>query len=215
MKMIEESLTSDEEFANALRIHAPRFGVGLTADDAARLLDYYQLVTQWNSRLHLVAPCAPGEFAVRHVLESLFALPQLTRGARVLDVGSGAGLPVIPCLVARPDLSATLFESSAKKGVFLREALRRVAAESQAQVVNERFEKTVAPEAEFVMCRALDRFSEMLPRIVRWAPRQSTLLLFGGASLSEKLEAMTLTFTEVHIPDSDRRSLFVTARFPL
>jgi len=210
--MNERSLTPDEEFANALQSHAPRFSVSLTADAAARLRDYYQLVTQWNPRLHLVAPCSAEEFAVRHVLESLFALPYLTPGARMLDVGSGAGLPVIPCLVARPDLSATLFESSAKKGVFLREALRRVGAEGQAQVVNERFEKTVAPEAEFVTCRALDRFSEMLPQLIRWAPRRSALLLYGGAGLAESLEVLKLAFTEVHIPASDRRSLFVTGR---
>lgn len=213
--MNESSLTPDEEFANALRTHAPHFGVSLTADDTARLLDYYQLVTAWNQRLHLVAPCAPAEFAVRHVLESLFALPHLTPAARVLDIGSGAGLPVIPCLVARPDLGATLFESSPKKGVFLREALRRVGAKNEARVIVERFEKTVAPEAEFVTCRALDRFSEMLPQLIRWAPRRSTLLLFGGAGLAEKLESLKLAFTEVHIPASDRRSLFVTARSSL
>ena len=57
--MKESSLTPDEEFANALRTLAPRFGASLTAADTARLLDYYQLVTAWNQRLHLVAPCAP------------------------------------------------------------------------------------------------------------------------------------------------------------
>ena len=42
------------------------------------------------------------------------------------DIGSGGGLPIIPCLIARPDLEATLIESSQKKVVFLREALNRL-----------------------------------------------------------------------------------------
>ncbi|HVF87701.1 MAG TPA: RsmG family class I SAM-dependent methyltransferase [Pyrinomonadaceae bacterium] len=213
--MDERSLSSAEEFAHALRRHAPRYGVNLSADDAARLLDYYKLVTTWNPRLHLVAPCAPGEFAVRHVLESLFALPHFTPAARVLDIGSGAGLPIIPCLIARPDLSATLFESSPKKGVFLREALRRGAVENQAHVVSARFEETVAREAEFVMCRALERFTEMLSEITAWSPPHSTLLLFGGEKLRARIESLAPTFTAHHIPGSDRRFLFVISRLSL
>ncbi len=169
----------------------------------------------WNPRLHLVAPCAPGEFAVRHVLESLFALPQFTPGARIHDIGSGAGLPIIPCLIARGDVSATLFESSPKKSVFLREALRCVGLENQARVITARFEKTSAPEAEFVTCRALECFTEMLSDIIVWSPPHSTLLLFGGEKLRARIETLAPTFTELHIPASDRRSLFITNRASL
>ncbi len=210
--MTKASLTPDEEFANALLSHAPRYGVNLSADDAARLLDYYKLVATWNPRLHLVAPCAPDEFAIRHLLESLFALPQFTPGARVLDIGSGAGLPIIPCLIARGDVSATLFESSPKKSVFLREALRRVGLENQARVITARFEKTSAPQAEFVTCRALEHFTEMLSKITVWSPPYSTLLLFGSEKLRARIESLAPTFTALHIPASDRRSLFVISR---
>src|SRR6185369_15999394 len=92
-----------------------------------RLCVYYSLLTRWNPRLHLVAPCSPEEFATRHVLESLMLLQHLPHGAKIADIGSGAGLPIIPCLIVRPDLHATLIESSAKKSVFLREALNTVA----------------------------------------------------------------------------------------
>src|SRR5215212_7955248 len=108
------------EFESALSEHASRYDVRLTAQEIARLREYYELVTAWNARLHLVAPCSPGEFATRHVLESLLALPHISKGASFVDVGSGAGLPAIPCLVVREDLSATLVESSEKKAVYLR-----------------------------------------------------------------------------------------------
>jgi len=68
---------------------------------------YYELLLLWNPRAtwwRLVAH----EFATRHVLESLVCWRMLSADARVADVGSGAGLPIIPCLIARPDLSATL-----------------------------------------------------------------------------------------------------------
>jgi 16S rRNA (guanine527-N7)-methyltransferase len=166
----------------------------------------------WNTRLHLVAPCPPAEFATRHVLESLLATLHLPGGARVIDVGSGAGLPVIPCLVVRPDLRATLIESSPKKAVFLREALRRVGAQAAAEVIADRFEGLSAPDADYVTCRALDRFTKMLPKIIEWSPPASTLLLFGGEELREQIEKTALAFDALRIPESERRFLFVVRR---
>src|ERR1700754_1765197 len=91
------------------------FNLDLPAETVTQLGEYYSLLTRWNDRLHLVAPCSPEEFAVRHVLESLMLLQHLPPNARVADIGSGGGLPIIPCLIARPDLHATLIESSQKK----------------------------------------------------------------------------------------------------
>ena len=54
----------------------------------------------------------------------LVLLKHLPANAKVVEVGAGAGLPIIPCLIVRPDLEAVLIEASKKKSVFLREALR-------------------------------------------------------------------------------------------
>src|SRR6266852_1744245 len=127
--------TPVEEFSQALAAHAVEFAVELHDEAVERLKVYYVLLSKWNERLHLVAPCAPKEFAIRHVLESLLLLKHLPAGARVIDVGSGAGLPIIPCLLVRDDLQAALIESSQKKAVFLREALRQVRPSNRAAVV--------------------------------------------------------------------------------
>ena len=111
------------EFRDALQRSATRYEVELTATDIARLSDYYQLLSEWNPRAHLVAPCTPHEFATRHVLESLLLLPHLSHNACIADVGSGAGLPIIPVLIVRSDVHATLIESSKRNSVFLRDRL--------------------------------------------------------------------------------------------
>jgi len=82
------------------------FNLDLPAETVSRLGEYYSLLTRWNDRLHLVAPCEPAEFAVRHVLESLLLLSHLPQHATIADIGSGGGLPIIPCLIAREDLEA-------------------------------------------------------------------------------------------------------------
>jgi len=210
--MAERKLTPRGEFDKALSERAVGFGVELDAGARARLGDYFELVAAWNPRLHLVAPCAPAEFAARHVLESLTALTFIPAGATVLDVGSGAGLPAIPCLVARPDLKAVLVEASQKKSVFLREALSKLGLSARARVVTERFEQVEPPPADCLTCRAIERFTEILPALVAWSSRVPALLLFGGESLRERLELEGMAFETFHVPESERRFLFVVRR---
>jgi 16S rRNA (guanine527-N7)-methyltransferase len=214
--MSEGKLPSAREFVNALETHAPAFGVSLNESATARLVRYFELVGLWNPRLHLVAPCSPEEFAVRHVLESLLATRYLGEGARVFDVGSGAGLPVVPCLVLRPDVTAALVEASTKKTVFLREALRAVGGHERAEVINERFERVAPPGdgTQAVTCRALDRFTELFPRLVEWTMDVKRLLLFGGGSLRAEIEGARLAYSSLLVPASERRFLFVVERNP-
>jgi 16S rRNA (guanine527-N7)-methyltransferase len=203
-----------QQFIDALASHGDSFDVRLADAQVSRLADYFELVERWNARLHLVAPCSPREFAVRHVLESLFALKLIPHDARVVDVGTGAGLPAIPCLVVREDLRATLIEASTKKTIFLREATSALNLRDAASIVNARFEETDAPDAEIVTCRALERFTEMLPRLVAWSPSRATPVLFGGASLREEIEREGMAFESILIPESERRFLFVIRREP-
>ncbi len=186
-------------FQQSLRSNMESYDLDLPEETLAQLGDYYSLLARWNDRLHLVAPCAPEEFATRHVLESLLLLKYLPASAKIADVGSGAGLPIIPCLIARADLDATLIESSQKKAVFLREALNTV--ERKATIVARRFEEMEAPDVSFISCRALDQFTSRVGELIEWAPKGATLLLFGGEGL--------VGAEKILIPQSDKRFLYI------
>jgi 16S rRNA (guanine(527)-N(7))-methyltransferase RsmG len=201
--------TSIERFSQALQLNARQFRIELTSDQAERLCRYYELLLKWNDRLHLVAPCSPEVFATRHVLESLMLLPHLPMNAGVIDVGTGAGLPLIPCLILRDDLRATLIESSQRKAAFLREARRGLRAHDRTKLLAGRFENMETPEADFLTCRALDRFSELLPALIAWAPPKTTFLLFAGESLRSQIESILPQTTIEHIPHSEERFLIV------
>jgi len=192
-----------QRFEQSLSSRMSSYELDLSAETLTQLGEYYGLLARWNDRLHLVAPCTPEEFATRHVLESLLLLKHLPQGAKIADVGSGAGLPIIPCLIARDDLEATLIESSQKKAVFLREALNTVGR--KATIVARRFEEIEAPAVSFVSCRALDQFMEKVPELIEWAPEGSTLLLFGGEELKNRLPQAE----QLLIPETNRRFLFV------
>ncbi|MBA3514761.1 MAG: 16S rRNA (guanine(527)-N(7))-methyltransferase RsmG [Pyrinomonadaceae bacterium] len=201
-----------KEFKEALESEAGIYQVRISVEAIERLSEYYDLLSSWNARLHLVAPCTPREFATRHVLESLMLLPHLPRAATIADVGSGAGLPIIPCLIARPDITATLIESSRKKAVFLREALNRAEVSKRATVIAERFEEIPASAVNFITCRALDRFAAQLASLLKWSPPGSILLFFGGERLRDQIINLKLICTEIHIPGSQRRYIFVIRR---
>lgn len=199
----------NERFKQTLTTRMHDYGIDLGPEVVQALVDYYALLSRWNERLHLVAPCEPEEFASRHVLESLLLLRLLPPHANVTDIGSGAGLPIIPCLIARNDLSVTLIESSQKKSVFLREALNQLRRSERAQVIARTFEDTPPPpNVSFVTCRALDQFMTKVARLFNWAPNPSTLLLFGGEDLRLKLDVIDAKYTEFLIPFSEKRFIF-------
>lgn len=210
--MNERKLSSLDEFDKEMSRRATEFGVELTEQDRTRLSDYFALIALWNPRLHLVAPCSPAEFAARHVLESLVALRFLSNGDSFVDIGSGAGLPALPCLAVRADLSAVLIESSGRKAVFLREAAARLNLRAAVEIKTARFETLPPPRADALTCRAIERFTELVPTIVEWAAGIPKLLLYGGEKLGEAIERMSLTFEAVHLPGSEKRYIFVIRR---
>jgi 16S rRNA (guanine527-N7)-methyltransferase len=201
-----------EKFRAALRAGAASHGVSLTEEAHDQLGRYYDLLLRWNARVHLVAPCSPQEFATRHVLESLVALKHLPQRANVAEVGAGAGLPIIPCLIARADLRAILIEAAQKKAIFLREALAEIGATERATVRNERFEQVPTPQVDVVTCRAIERFDQMLANLLQWAPAHSKLLLFGAKRLEKRIESLGYSASAELLPSSNARFLFVVKK---
>ncbi len=87
---------------------------------------YVELVMVWRKKVNLVSVADEEEFIVDHVVDSLTALRFISSGSRVVDVGSGAGLPGVPLKVADPSLAVTLVEARRKRVFFLREVIRRL-----------------------------------------------------------------------------------------
>ncbi|MGQ0761611.1 MAG: 16S rRNA (guanine(527)-N(7))-methyltransferase RsmG [Acidobacteriota bacterium] len=202
--------TEVEQFRRALVLNSAEFGVGFKSEHLEHLISYYELLLKWSPKLHLVAPCSPEEFAVRHILESLTLLKHLPMNAHVADVGTGAGLPIIPCLLMRDDLHGVLIESSQRKAAFLKEALRPIKSPDRTQLIGARFENVPCPDVAFITCRALDKFSELLPRLIDWAPLKATYLLFAGESLLDQLRQVLTVSSIERMPHSEKRFL-VTA----
>lgn len=198
-----------DQFISAIEKNQPAFGLDLSNESVERLADYYEVVQSHNPILHLVGTCSAGEFAIRHILESLTLLEYLPQNERFADVGTGAGLPGIPCLIVRDDLKAVLIESKEKKTKFLETAVLALTLSDQVQIVNRQFEEVESGNFLCVTSRALDRFTEKLPRLLKWAKKRP-LLLFGGDNLEEALRKANVAFERRLIPFSEKRYLFIS-----
>lgn len=197
------------EFIAAIKANQSAFGIDLADNAIERLADYYELILEHNPILHLVGPCSPKEFAIRHILESLTLLEYLPPGVKFADVGAGAGLPSIPCLLVRTDLKAVLIESKNSKAGFLRIVLAKCELTRRANIFDRQFAELRKPDFTYVTCRALDKFTEKLPRLVKWSAGRK-MLFFGGENLKRALEAETVVFTQNLMPMSEQRFLFIT-----
>ena len=93
----------------------------------------------------------------------------------------------------------------------MREAVAESGLKGSVSVVAERFEKTEPPPADFVTCRAIERFAEVFDRLADWAPAGCTLLMFAGPDLRQLIRRRGLACEDVRVPGSERRFLFAAS----
>jgi 16S rRNA (guanine527-N7)-methyltransferase len=148
-----------------------RFGRELDGPTLEGLGRYVGLLHTWNARINLTGARTP-ESIVREQLPDSFALAQVVpEGARLVDVGSGGGLPAIPFAVLRRDVRLTLTEPRSRRRAFLVTALRELGL--TAELVPERAEELAGGTFDGASARAV------LPPSEWWVAGQR-LVVPGG-----------------------------------
>ena len=97
-------------------------GLSLSDDARAKLRRYVELLAKWNRTYNLTAIREPAQMVTHHLLDALAVLPHLPHGGRLLDVGTGAGLPSIPLAIAQPERQIVAIDSNQKKVAFVTQA---------------------------------------------------------------------------------------------
>jgi 16S rRNA (guanine527-N7)-methyltransferase len=99
-------------------------GIAVDGEQRGRLVAFLELLAKWNRTYNLTAIREPERMLTHHLLDALAVLPHLpaARGLRVLDVGSGGGVPGIPLAIARPDWHVAMVDASQKKVAFVTQA---------------------------------------------------------------------------------------------
>ena len=207
--------------ADALAQGVRAIGVALDADAQARLIEYVELLAKWNRTYNLTAIREPARMVTHHVLDSLAILPQLPdrAGLRVLDVGSGGGVPGIPLAIARPSWSVTLVDANSKKTAFLTQAGIELRA-ANVRVATARVE-TYAPDAPFdvVVSRAFSDLADFAAGAARHVAPGGVLAAMKGVHPHEELAQLpadleVIGVRAVHVPglEADRHLVLMRPR---
>jgi 16S rRNA (guanine527-N7)-methyltransferase len=162
-------------------------GLECPGERRQQLLDYVGLLAKWNRVYNLTAVRDPEEMVTRHLLDSLVVLPYL-RGERVLDVGTGAGLPGIPLAIMSPEREFVLLDSNSKKTRFVQQAITELGLVN-VQVVHARVEQ-YRPERPFdvVISRAFATVADMLAGAGRHCAAGGAILAMKGADPAAELQ---------------------------
>lgn len=162
MNTRSESPQDDADVTALIEQGIVELGLTLPTGSAERLTCFVGLLQKWNRGQNLTAITEPRAMVARHVLDSLSGVPWI-KGATVLDVGSGAGLPGIPLAIADSSRQVVLLDSRGKRVQFLLHAKQTLRLDN-VDVVQARFEK-YRPEGELDTLAA--RAFAALPALLR------------------------------------------------
>lgn len=121
---------------------------------------YLAELDRWRRRTNLAGALSADEL-VEHALESILGAELIANGERVVDIGSGAGLPGLPIAIRRPDLSMTLLEPRGRRAAFLRHAVRTLGLRNTA-VLEARIQEVGGQTFGVATTRAVGSFSSWL-----------------------------------------------------
>ncbi len=169
---------------------------GLELDDTAinRLNLYGNLLLEWNQKINLTAITEPEDVLYKHFFDCLlfFKAVKVEKGAKVIDVGTGAGFPGLVLKIARPDIELTLLDGLNKRLVFLADVLEKT--ELSAELVHSRAEeggKSVKyrEKFDFACARAVANLPTLSEYCIPFVKKGGYFVALKGASASEEAEA--------------------------
>ena len=174
--------------------------LSLSDDKIEQLLDFIKLIEKWNKAYNLTAIRNREDMVRLHVLDSL-AIVSFIEGKRVIDIGTGAGLPGIPLAIYLPEIEFTLLDSNAKKTRFVQQAILELKLKN-VSVCHNRVEQ-YHPEKSFdtVITRAFAGLSDIVELTAHLLNKDGVLLAMKGQIPDvSKLESAKTELIPVNVP---------------
>jgi 16S rRNA (guanine527-N7)-methyltransferase len=173
-------------------------GLDLRPAQEAALLKLIDELEAGNARFNLTAIRDPRSMLQKHLLDSLTVQPYL-RGARIADVGTGAGFPGLPLAIVNPGRQFVLIEATGKKARFAAQTAERAGC-ANVQVIHSRAEHYRPPVLfDTVIARALSSLAEFVAHAGHLCENDGRLLAMKGKRPEEELQALPKSFRAVAV----------------
>ena len=178
---------------NLLKTEAEKYGVILDDTALSRFDTYVKMIVDWNEKINLTAITDSYGVTVKHFLDSLtlFNYINISEGAKIIDVGTGAGFPGVAMLIARPDLKLTLLDSTAKKLGVISDILSALGLE--AEILHSRAEeagkkKEYRESFDFATARAVANLRELSEYCLPFVKKGGSFVSLKAAKAEEEID---------------------------
>jgi 16S rRNA (guanine527-N7)-methyltransferase len=178
--------------------------LNVTDHQVDQLLAFIKLIEKWNKAYNLTAIRDMKEMARLHILDSLAILPHV-EGKRVIDIGTGAGLPGIPLAICLPETGFTLLDSNAKKTRFVQQVVLELKLKN-VEVCHSRAENFHPEKAyDAVLTRAFASLPDIVKLTAHLLGKGGVLLAMKGQNLDAELEQIAgkKSVIPVSVPGAD------------
>ena len=184
------------ELAYKLATGVAQMGLQVSAETQQKLLSYLELLGKWNKVYNLTAVRDASEMVTLHLLDSLSVLPYI-KGPRLLDVGSGGGLPGIVLAICFPELQVTTIDTVQKKAIFMRQVKGELGLDN-LQVVHARVEAYEAELYDQIISRAFSEIGLFIELTRHLLVKNGHWLAMKGVSPQQDLVALSLNNSKVY-----------------
>ena len=168
--------------------------LSLSDEMVSKLLAFIDLIEKWNKTYNLTAIRYRQDMVNLHLLDSVAILPYL-EGQRIMDVGTGAGLPGIPLAICRPDIAFHLIDSNAKKTRFVQQAILELKLPN-VHVTHSRIEAFISEKKfDMVLTRAFASLPDIIELTQHVLGEKGVLLCMKGQVPQEELIGISANTT--------------------
>ena len=173
---------------------ARKLGIVIDEGHTALFSTHAAELINWNHKINLTAITNPREIAIKHFLDSLAPAGCIPDGARLLDIGSGAGFPGIPLKILKPSISVLLIDAVLKKINFLKHVLRILGLENieARQIRTENLLKSTGQATSFdvIISRALSDLPLFVKSALPLLAKQGAIIAMKGKVDAKELDAV-------------------------
>lgn len=173
---------------------AERLGIALTDEQLGRFDKLSDLLVEQNKTMNLTAITDPDGIAVKHFADSISVLTgaEIPQGAKILDVGTGAGFPGIPLLIMRPDIDLTMIDSTAKKLKYVENTVTElglVATTLHTRAEEAGQSREYREKFDFVCSRAVAALNVLCEYCLPFVKQNGLFIAMKGAKAQEEIDA--------------------------
>lgn len=189
-----------EEFNQKIKEYANEIEIALNEKQIEQFYQYMELLLEWNQKINLTAITKPEEIILKHFIDSITIAKYIKKGAKLIDVGTGAGFPGIPLKIIREDIEIVLLDSLNKRINFLNEVIEKLNL-SNIQAVHSRVEdfaknKKYRESFDYATSRAVANLSTLSEYLIPLVKIGGQAICMKGSEVEEEIKqsknAMTI-----------------------